>query len=58
MNAPAQLAQKKICCSITSEAEINKETILESVGLDIHLLSTNLAPDPEVVLAPNHVKRI
>src|SRR5258708_4414034 len=59
VDCASYLAKKKIGSRIASKlTKVDEETILESVRLDIHLLSADTAPHPNVVLAPNHVERV
>ena len=58
MDATAQLAEQQIRRGIAGEPEVDKEAVLERVGLYVHLLIAEAAADLDVVLAANHVKRV
>ena len=58
VDATAQLAEQEISRGIAGEAEVDKEAVLERVGLYVHLLIAEAAADLDVVLAANHVERV
>ena len=58
MNSSAQLAKQQIGRGIACKTEVNKETILEGISFNIHLLVTEPGAGADVVLPANHVKRI
>src|SRR5580704_9456467 len=61
MNTADHLAQKEVCSPVTAEgcrAEVDEETILEGIGLNVHLHGTNRTTEADVVVAANHIERI
>ncbi len=58
MDATAQLAQKKIGRGISAQSEVDVETVLKRIGLDVHLLDANAHANPDVVVAADHVERV
>ena len=59
MDRTSHLPEEQIRSGVTGKlAKVDKESILESIRLDVHLLSADSNADAEVVLAPNHIERV
>src|SRR5260370_39312688 len=53
----SHLADHQICRSIAGKlAKIDKESILEGIRIDVHLLSADATAHSDVVLAPNDIE--